>query len=98
SSWYALSRPYWHARLVLLFFFSGLRRPPTSALFPYTTLFRSPVLACGTEPCGGAHLGVPRSEGRRYPRALRHHPCHVRTAAPPGDRKSTRLNSSHLGI
>src|SRR5262249_60675695 len=34
-----------HARHVLLFF-SLLRRPPRSTLFPYTTLFRSPFL-CG---------------------------------------------------
>src|SRR5437773_3547502 len=28
---------------VLVFFFLMLRRPPRSTLFPYTTLFRSPV-------------------------------------------------------
>src|SRR3712207_7776351 len=29
-----------------LFFFLMIRRPPRSTLFPYTTLFRSPVLVC----------------------------------------------------
>src|SRR5262245_64889099 len=59
-----------------------LRRPPRSTLFPYTTLFRS--------------AGTPRgSPGRsswdtRSTRA----PCRPCGA----DRKSTRLNSSHLGI
>src|SRR5207302_10827876 len=31
--------------LLFLFFFSMIRRPPTSTLFPYTTLFRSLDLA-----------------------------------------------------
>src|SRR6266511_4870134 len=29
-----------------IFFFLMIRRPPRSTLFPYTTLFRSPVPAC----------------------------------------------------
>src|SRR5260370_18762518 len=32
---------------VLVFFFLMIRRPPRSTLFPYTTLFRSPVYADG---------------------------------------------------
>src|SRR5690348_18421376 len=32
-----------NCNIVLLFFFLMLRRPPRSTLFPYTTLFRSPV-------------------------------------------------------
>src|SRR5262249_62062120 len=31
-----------HSSLSLSFFFLTIRRPPTSTLFPYTTLFRSP--------------------------------------------------------
>src|SRR5947199_5406803 len=62
--------------LVFLFFLL-LRRPPSSTLFPYTTLFRS-------RPLG-------RQRGHRAcDRAARTE--RVR------DRKSTRLNSSHLGI
>src|SRR3972149_10031717 len=30
------------------FFFLMIRRPPRSTLFPYTTLFRSPSLRCGS--------------------------------------------------
>src|SRR5438552_12630662 len=56
-----------------------IRRPPTSTLFPYTTLFRSPSEA-GT----GRARADPRRSGRGRPRRNS-----VR------DRKSTRLNSSH---
>src|SRR5688572_32741696 len=68
-----------------------IRRPPRSTLFPYTTLFRSlprseqDVLHAVHE----GHGAISRGEG------------HVQKAsysAPPGDRKSTRLNSSHSQI
>src|SRR2546422_8492012 len=36
--------------MVVLFFFLMIRRPPRSTLFPYTTLFRSPLGG------GGAHI------------------------------------------
>src|SRR3989449_8155043 len=64
-----------------------IRRPPRSTLFPYTTLFRSQ--APGRRSRRGGGRGGARAAGRwaRY---------HLRRAAPPeGDRKSTRLNSSH---
>src|SRR5262245_63968624 len=67
-----------------------IRRPPRSTLFPYTTLFRSIlVLAC-------AHQGARRLV-RRHRRRARRLQVPGR-AAEPEDRKSTRLNSSHLGI
>src|SRR2546426_4626323 len=62
-----------------------IRRPPRSTLFPYTTLFRS----------RGSPQG-PGPEGRQRPAAARRHP--ERSVAPARDRKSTRLNSSHLVI
>src|SRR5438309_12115703 len=34
---------YYFIYLVSLFFFLMIRRPPRSTLFPYTTLFRSPI-------------------------------------------------------
>src|SRR5258705_1771410 len=81
---------YRHATFILSFFFLMIRRPPRSTLFPYTTLFRSPKLAVdsGRRRCAGArHLAGDLSlrAPRRGPSAKR-------------DRKSTRLNSSHLGI
>src|SRR3712207_7966276 len=40
-----------------------IRRPPRSTLFPYTTLFRSPVLAQQVRLPGGPGLGVPGERG-----------------------------------
>src|SRR5437899_9686892 len=59
-----------------------IRRPPRSTLFPYTTLFRSLRAGRPVERAGGAA----REERRRQEQPARQ------------DRKSTRLNSSHLGI
>src|SRR5690349_24141725 len=61
-----------------------IRRPPRSTLFPYTTLFRS------GRRCGA----VPRSARRRLRRRVRRGARARRPAAE--DRKSTRLNSSHV--
>src|SRR5690625_6903042 len=62
-----------------------LRLPPSSTLFPYTTLFRShPVPAL----LQGAHPERDRPRRGRQPGAR----------LPPQDRKSTRLNSSHVAI
>src|SRR5258705_6823746 len=70
-----------------------IRRPPRSTLFPYTTLFRSLPLALrsGRDPAPPDRLDrVTRGAARvRDPADL---------AAQDRDRKSTRLNSSHLGI
>src|SRR2546426_6421564 len=65
-----------------------IRRPPRSTLFPYTTLFRSHSLCAESR---APTLGCCR---RRYTLCrLRSYPC---KCVP--DRKSTRLNSSHLVI
>src|SRR5690349_22374688 len=73
---------------LILFFFLMIRRPPRSTLFPYTTLFRS----IGT--ADGHRLGA-RDAGVHGARAARRR--RVRRAQRP-DRKSTRLNSSHVEI
>src|SRR5256885_5221600 len=80
-----------------------IRRPPRSTLFPYTTLFRScEYAATRAIPIelryGGAHgvALVAEIAGRTH--------GHVHLAVRPEydrarrDRKSTRLNSSHLVI
>src|SRR3712207_6924436 len=83
------------------FFFLMIRRPPRSTLFPYTTLFRSnavPGLDERQERChsrrrcasalvrGGGH--VIRQAGNVSNQLVKGR----------GDRKSTRLNSSHANI
>src|SRR3712207_7226693 len=69
-----------------------IRRPPRSTLFPYTTLFRSRQ---------HRRHAVPRL--RPQPRDARHGRLHGdavirRSPDKAGDRKSTRLNSSHANI
>src|SRR5256885_6439564 len=75
-----------------------IRRPPRSTLFPYTTLFRSPkpaiLLLFRAKQCDGVHCqcaldGCESAQGAVA--ALQF--LHDQT-----DRKSTRLNSSHLVI
>src|SRR5438067_4431312 len=77
-----------------------IRRPPRSTLFPYTTLFRSRRAALHSR-------GAPAGRGlRALPAAVPEdrvgHPLLVDPGAPPRgrppDRKSTRLNSSHVSI
>src|SRR3712207_7965665 len=80
-----------------------IRRPPRSTLFPYTTLFRS-GLGPGVEPQLEGPVVPDRGvRGEERPDQL------VRVARLveerlglreilPGDRKSTRLNSSHANI
>src|SRR5258705_4901006 len=78
-----------------------IRRPPRSTLFPYTTLFRSLRIM-------GVHLAA-----KRFNQVFLRHgyfgilrafaavltgPFAFAVSLSPLDRKSTRLNSSHLGI
>src|SRR2546422_4310119 len=64
-----------------------IRRPPRSTLFPYTTLFRSRLRRAASELNGHEQLDVRATQRiNLLPRKL---------PQQPGDRKSTRLNSSH---
>src|SRR3712207_6971502 len=73
-----------------------IRRPPRSTLFPYTTLFRSPVLhvlAVGLQHAG-SRAGLPEDfaqQGQVQPQRG----AETQSLGQPEDRKSTRLNSSH---
>src|SRR5438034_2191105 len=72
-----------------------IRRPPRSTLFPYTTLFRSLARDGGQR----RHLPPRPSAARGDTRTRVGTLCaRLRRAEPPGDRKSTRLNSSHTVI
>src|SRR5207249_10511382 len=79
--------------LHLFFFFLLTRPPPPSTLFPYTTLFRSSSISNPFRRL---------SQSRSSLRPVR--PFRKRVGAPstfarhPPDRKSTRLNSSHVSI
>src|SRR5690606_41687120 len=89
----ALLFPLLQPCLHFLLFFLLLRRPPRSTLFPYTTLFRSVPVRHRRRPCPG---DGPRQGGRTRPAARSDRPQPAGRAA--GDRKSTRLNSSHVKI
>src|SRR5690242_21784493 len=83
------------------FFFLMNDRHPKSTLFPYTTLFRSAraetlsglaglgdlVLTCTGALSRNRHVGIELGKGRKLPDIL----AGI-------DRKSTRLNSSHMSI
>src|SRR2546426_7306046 len=73
-----------------------IRRPPRSTLFPYTTLFRSQTQAGGADR-RGRHAHLARA-GRAVPRRDEGFPAGRQGAGARADRKSTRLNSSHLVI
>src|SRR2546426_12557062 len=73
----------------LLFFFLMIRRPPRSTLFPYTTLFRS-----HRQRPAEYHDAMVDRTPEQPGVALRQRV----EAALEQDRKSTRLNSSHLVI
>src|SRR3712207_8830929 len=82
-----------------------IRRPPRSTLFPYTTLFRSSrdLLSASTAPSslggGGRDQGQTRRARSQARRELgTDELLFVTHRVRPGDRKSTRLNSSHANI
>src|SRR5437899_7307894 len=79
-----------------------LRQPPRSTLFPYTTLFRSKHRRAYAVYQPPRHFGLVHAaaaiDGSRV-NALLQIDHRARSAcASQVDRKSTRLNSSHLGI
>src|SRR5205807_10304797 len=90
----SLSDSRYNALPLLLFFFSILPPPPRSTLFPYTTLFRSRAKTCATTLWANAQRQL-SSEYRIRWRRVPEHAYHRRSKL---DRKSSRLNSSHLVI
>src|SRR3712207_8182665 len=72
-----------------------IRRPPRSTLFPYTTLFRSPDPRCRVDL--EDHRTVLAERDRDV--GCQHVDAgNVQSDHAGGDRKSTRLNSSHANI
>src|SRR5690242_21625298 len=90
---------------VFVFFFM-IRPPPRSTLFPYTTLFRS-ISAC-TSPrltskstlnsTGTSLNDFEIRLAARIGGADASAACDIDEPSPGKDRKSTRLNSSHMSI
>src|SRR5690625_6802193 len=76
--------------MLLFFLFLLFRRPPSPTLFTYTTLFRSPsgTLVCWTRQGLGPNESIRCHQSR----------SRAGSVSNLGDRKSTRLNSSHVAI
>src|SRR5439155_26580530 len=82
---------YLYHYFLLFFFFLLLRRPPRSTLFPYTTLFRSLLRSeHSARPFPGRSGDSNAQDGERHADVFHSHSG--------ADRKSTRLNSSHVAI
>src|SRR5258707_3854312 len=78
-----------------------IRRPPRSTLFPYTTLFRSDAFDGARREIGDRADDAGKPAARSEHAALhvdRVRPARLVQPATVGDRKSTRLNSSHANI
>src|SRR5256885_10960744 len=87
--------------LCFFFFFLMIRRPPRSTLFPYTTLFRSVVAALGLAGAAlfsTAHAQIKIAMVVPTTGPLTQYGDMVKEGVNTADRKSTRLNSSHLVI
>src|SRR2546422_3996769 len=79
--------------LLFFFFFLMIRRPPRSTLFPYTTLFRSRLLALHET---SSYLINTTPGPQHFLDEIRYNASFCqKTSFSLGDRKSTRLNSSH---
>src|SRR5262245_64230805 len=84
-------------------FFVMIRPPPRSTLFPYTTLFRSSNADGRRHTRGRRWIGLAAGAAGAYarrgvPKEIARYVVVIVVAALAADRKSTRLNSSHLGI
>src|SRR5690349_23263273 len=90
---------YQHTHINYVIFFYVLHPPLTSTLFPYTTLFRSEQRARHGDRPGEAHAAAAVGGGhaREDVQGQRQGSCCDRDVHEE-DRKSTRLNSSHVEI
>src|SRR3712207_7786021 len=90
--------------MMSFYFFLMIRRPPRSTLFPYTTLFRSPLHPALGRPGRAADaLGLRlrlrhRGHDRHHPADRHREEERDHAGGLRQDRKSTRLNSSHANI
>src|SRR2546426_9080200 len=76
-----------------------IRRPPRSTLFPYTTLFRSlQEFVANKKPEDLVFDGITSAHVNKFRRGRRSKIRRALNLLTCADRKSTRLNSSHLVI
>src|SRR5258705_4859050 len=75
-----------------------IRRPPRSTLFPYTTLFRSRTIEKIAELYGGVVVRTQVGQAYISEAMIEHNAVLDHRFGDVRDPKSTRLNSSHLGI
>src|SRR5699024_12347112 len=75
---------------IYIFFLTTIRQPPISTLFPYTTLFRSSTNSpTAATTCCTAQADADGAAIKQYKNTA---------SSSTRDRKSTRLNSSHVSI
>src|SRR5699024_12742960 len=90
SMWLGLLALSLHMDTLILFYILSLHialRPPRSTLFPYTTLFRSSERSWARIPVPAAQASIRSAVSSGIP-----------SDQSVSDRKSTRLNSSHVSI
>src|SRR3712207_7831370 len=78
-----------------------IRRPPRSTLFPYTTLFRSPTMGIKSKQVKNTRDVIAIAGGSAKAEAIiatEINNLNGILITDEGDRKSTRLNSSHANI
>src|SRR5699024_12101437 len=84
---------------LLILLFLTLPRPPRSTLFPYTTLFRSKRVTLPQEISQEIWRGIPNTSPGIVPANSRDGmTSSIIIWSEAADRKSTRLNSSHVSI
>src|SRR3712207_9563853 len=81
-----------------VFFFLMIRRPPRSTLFPYTTLFRSYPRVGNFGGRGKMDKCTYCAAGPQQDNSRAEYLQYGSNRIAEGDRKSTRLNSSHANI
>src|SRR5438128_6826913 len=86
-----------HNMIVFAFFFLMIRPPPRSTLFPYTTLFRS-LVEKAAEAVEAEDAATLERKLRSASFDFNDFLSQFKMLRKMGDRKSTRLNSSHGSI
>src|SRR5690606_41740949 len=90
--------PIIYCEVIFRLFILTIHSTTWSPFFPYTTLFRSPDGGRDAPARRAGSGAATRAHGGAVPRLLGRGPRRGRSRRPARDRKSTRLNSSHVKI